>query len=308
VRALPLLVATGIAGCAAAPDDGDDPVSFADEHQLDDKADLQNPALHRVYHDDWFDLISDRAMTTDEIDTIYNLTADAYDFDTTRQGLGDVAALAAPIQVAIARNALMKQITGQAGGGIAWDANTFIMNHSITSTTPYNRAAAANTVAHELEHLHMDRMHVEAASVTPIYASEGIACVAGDAYLLARGVTGGDLILAEEATTLRVLAGADGQDLFAHFDTTYGAPAKIYERELAGALFLEVVAKRTGIALLPAWGRLARDLRAGTPFAAAFATQFGTSLADAKAMYVQYLDDTASDPATRFAGTVWAGH
>src|SRR5262249_34132030 len=256
----------------------------------------------------WFRLMSNLPQTKAQIDAVYGLVWDAYSFDTNRQQLQGDPALDPPIEVVLARNALMKQITNQAGGGICWDADSFITNHTITSPKPYDQAFEANTVAHELEHMHHERMKAS-ETVVPIYAYEGIACVAGDAYLHARNVAGRALVLAEEANTLAALTGVNGHDLFDHFATKYGDPARIYERELNGALFLEFVATHmTTTAIFPAWGGLLRAIRAGTAFPVAFKAAFGVALDDAKVAYIQFLDATATDRAARFRGTVWAGN
>jgi hypothetical protein len=201
----------------------------------------------------------------------------------------------------------MKQVTGQAGGGICWDQDSFFTDMTITSPRPVDEAFEANTAAHELEHMQMERLNAGEPAV-PIYAFEGIACVLGDRYVKASNVAGGAALLAGEAQGLAPMTDAAAEDLFANFTTIYGAPGKIYWRELVGALFVEFVSTHYVPApadALAAWGRLTLEVGGGTTFAAAFEDVYGVSLDESQRAFVAFMHDTANDPSARFRGTVW---
>jgi hypothetical protein len=264
------------------------------------------PETQTVYADGFMTMVSDRPLEAGPASRIAGEIKQAYDFDTTMQQWSG-SRLSAPISVAVVSTALMKRVTGQAGGGICWDADSFFTDMKIASPLPVDRAFEANTAAHELEHMQMERLNAYEPAV-PIYAFEGIACVLGDRYVKASGVAGGTALLAGEAHGLATMTDADAEDLFANFATRYGPPNKIYWRELLGALFVEFVSTRyvqPPADALVAWGRLTLAVGTGASFDAAFADVYGVALTESQRAFVAFMRDTTNDANARFRRTVW---
>jgi hypothetical protein len=308
-RLVPILLVVGASACAV--NDELDPADRWNEGQSKGgKADLSDPRLVEVYRDAVLHVVAEQAGDAPILKSrVVPELEDAYAFDTSYQQWGSEPALAKPFEAAVATDDTMKAITGQAGGGIAWDPDSFITDRSILSTTPSDVAFEAFVVAHELEHLHMERLGASEPQV-PIYAFEGIACVLGDWYVDLRRVAGWNTWFVNEAKGLAAMTGADGSDLFTNFSTSYGEGNKLYWREHVGGLFFEFV--RAHVVSNPddvliVWGRLTLAMAKGATFENAFADAYGMPLATARDQFVAFLDATVHDPHTRFRGTVWEG-
>ncbi len=304
-----LLVLTALLA-ACGVDSGPDPATRWTEGRKPGKADLSDPRLVEVYRDSILWLVTDDAShLTTLVQKVVPEIEDAYAFDTDYQGWANQEALARPFEAAIASDATMQAITGQAGGGISWDADSFITDSTVLSDKPYDVSFEAFVLAHELEHMHMERLGVSEPAV-PIYAFEGIACVTGDWFVNLRQVTGWEALLRDEATGLATMTADDGRDLFANFATTYGSNDRLYWREHVGGLFFEFVRAHLEAdpdQILPDWGRLTVAIAGGSTFEQAFLDSYGTSLASAQAQFVTFLGATLGDPHARFSGTVWEG-
>jgi hypothetical protein len=280
-----------------------------DESEATDEALLPSlPGTTTVYEDKFMIVVSDRPLDRADASGIAAEIRTAYEFDTRYQGWSSPA-LAAPMQVAIVSDPLMKKVTGQAGGGICWDKDSFFTDGSILSARPATNAFEAFVVAHELEHMHMERLGAREPRV-PVYAFEGIACVLGDWFVDLQRQVGVEALVHAEAHGLARFGGDDARDLFLNFSTGYGDESRLYWHEHLGGLFFEFV--RAHVCANPDdvlldWGALTLAVGQGTSFEDAFLAAYGTSLADAQAQFISFMDETRSSPKTRFKGTVWEG-
>jgi hypothetical protein len=295
---------------ACAVDSTPDPETRWTEGRKPGKADLSDPRLAEVYRDSTLWLVTDDASHRPAlVQQVVPEIEDAYAFDTDYQGWAGQPALAKPFEAAIASDATMQSITGQAGGGIDWDADSFITDSTVLSSKPSDVSFEAFVLAHELEHMHMERLGATEPAI-PIYAFEGIACVTGDWFVDLRQVTGWDALLRGQAAGLATMTAADGRDLFASFATAYGPFDRIYWREQTGGLFFEFVRAHLETdpdRILEDWGRLTLAVAGGKTFEQAFVAAYGTSLASAQDQFVTFLGATVGDPHARFLGTVWSG-
>jgi hypothetical protein len=277
------------------------------QHGLSPKV-ITDAALHTVLADGRVTLVSDEAMSDSAAHAVLSEVEQAYDFDTRYQGWSRPA-LDAPYQVAVTTGDTMKRITGQAGGGINWDRDSFITDDTIVASDAADHAFEAFVVAHELEHMHMERLGAAEPQV-PIYAFEGVACQLGDWYVDLVQTEGSAALLQNEAAGLAGLKAADARDLFANFATDYGPAGQIYWREHLGGFFFEYI--RAHVApvaddVLLDWGQLTLAVGAGTPFDQAFQQAYGTTLSAAQDGFVEFMGATEQDVHARFKGTVWEG-
>ncbi len=282
-----------------------------------DGSDLENvespllpkmPTAHVVYHDPFMTIVSDVALNAAGVRKVAHDLRDAYAFDTAHQGWASPL-LNRHMEVAVVTDRLMKKVTGQAGGGICWDADSFFTDTSIVSPKPADVAFEAFVAAHELEHMQMERLGATEPAV-PVFAYEGIACTLGDWYVALKQPAGANEYLRGEARLITSLTSLDARDLFENFATSYGEPKKLYWYEHLGGFFFEFV--RAHVCnnpdeVLLRWGTLTLAVASGTSFDQAFLDAYGTTVSDAQAKFVAFMAQTQTDPLTRLKGTVLEG-
>ncbi|MBX7099675.1 MAG: hypothetical protein K1X89_18300 [Myxococcaceae bacterium] len=177
------------------------------------------------------------------------------------------------------------------------------------SPAALSEARADGVLAHELTHVLDFRAAGPALAQLPRFLEEGRALSVGHAWRALAQEPADD---AARASQLRALTAEDGAEALRLFRDGAGlAIAK--ERGLVGrfmsvgVFFLEYLRVRGGAS--DAFARLSRVLErlgAGTAFDAAFVEQFGRPLAEFEREFVAFLRSTASDPAERMRGTVYA--
>jgi len=269
------------------------------------------PTTRVVYTDAFVSMRTDLpSMTNAQAATVAREIEDAYAFDAAYQSWTGRAELAPSLETAVVSYTLGKQVTGQASGGIAWDKDSFFVDESILMADPGREAMYQFVVAHELEHLEMERLGASEPAV-PVYAFEGIACMLGNWYVALRNHPGARTWLHGDAVLLATKTATDAEDMFTSFATGYGDAKKLYWYEHLGGFFFEFVRAHV-ISLqsevLKRWGALTLDVAAGTAFERAFEKAYGTKLSDAQTAFAAHLTATQNDARARFKGTVWEGY
>ncbi len=166
-------------------------------------------------------------------------------------------------------------------------------------------------LAHELSHVQDLRVLGDRALEVPRYLHEGKALWLGHAYRMKTSEEADD---ATRARLLAALTAAEAKEALETFrgglDQRRAADRKLVSRQMSVAvLFVEYL--RTGLSPKPVADPIAHLARAfeaigtGTSVPDAFRAQFGATLEQAEAGFVEFIAKTEGRPDARFAGTIY---